>query len=153
MRAKVDQYLAYLLAFLLMAMTIDVLWGVFTRYILDNQSSWTEELARFLLIWIGVLGAAFAAGRNMHLAIDILPGQLEGSQQKWLAIGIHVLVILFVFGVLVIGGSYYTYLTYLLGQISSALRIPMAWIYGVIPVSGVLIIYYKLDAIYSALSS
>jgi len=126
------------------AMTLDVLWGVLTRYILGSQASWSEELARFLLIWIGILGAAYASGQKMHLAIDLLKPKLSLKGQRRLTVFINTLVILFALTVMVIGGIRLIYITQTLGQLSAALRIPMALIYLVVPVSGILIIYYKV---------
>ncbi|MDH3247194.1 MAG: TRAP transporter small permease subunit, partial [Saprospiraceae bacterium] len=67
MRQKIDKVLEHILVALMAINTLDVLWGVFTRYVMGAQASWSEELARFLLIWIGILGAAWASGKNMHL--------------------------------------------------------------------------------------
>lgn len=144
MRTIIDKYLGHLLVLLMMVMTLDVLWGVLTRYVFGSQADWSEELARFLLIWIGLLGAAYAAGQKMHLAIDLLMPKLDESKQRSLTIFINGLIILFAFAVLVVGGFRLIYLTQLLGQLSAALRIPMYLIYMVIPISGLLVIYYKI---------
>lgn len=132
------------LVILMVLMTVDVLWGVLTRYILGSQASWTEELARFLLIWIGILGAAYASGQKMHLAIDLLPPVLSPEGQKKLMFVINTLVIVFALAVMVIGGIRLIYITQKLGQLSPALRVPMAIIYSIVPVSGLLIIFYKV---------
>ncbi|MEM6377147.1 MAG: TRAP transporter small permease [Bacteroidota bacterium] len=145
MRTTIDKYIGAILVILMMAMTLDVLWGVLTRYILGSQADWTEELARFLLIWIGLLGAAYASGQRMHLAIDLLMPKLDENKQRMLFIFINALVILFALAVLVIGGFRLIYLTKILGQLSAALRIPMYLIYMVIPISGILVVYYKID--------
>ena len=144
MRQKIDIIVSRILVFIMIAMTLDVLWGVFTRYAMGHQASWTEELARFLLIWLGVLGAAFTSGRRKHLAIDLLSDRFNPKQQKLLAQLINALIVIFAVLVLVIGGLRLMYLTQLLGQTSPALQVPMSWIYSVIPVSGLLIIYYRL---------
>lgn len=144
MRAKIDNTLGWFLAILLAVMVADVLWGVFTRYVVGYQSSWTDELARFLMIWVGMLGAAYASGKNMHIAIDLLPQYLNDKNKKRLDIFIGISVILFVFGVFIIGGFRYVYISYTLGQTSPALKLPMGLVYTVFPVSGILIIYYKI---------
>lgn len=144
---RLDKILAYFLSLLLAIMTLDVLWGVFTRYLMGHQSSWTEELARFLLIWIGLLGAAFASGQRLHLAIDLLPRRLDESRRRRLQIFINILVILFAATVMVIGGGRYVYLTFTLGQISPAMQVPMGLIYTVVPISGLLVIWYNLQEI------
>ena len=82
MKNTINKYLAYLLIFLMAIMTLDVLWGVFTRYVMGSQASWSDELARFLLIWVGILGAAYASGQKMHLAIDLLYPKLSSVNQK-----------------------------------------------------------------------
>jgi len=144
MRKKIDFYLGRFLALLMLIMTLDVLWGVFTRYAIGSQASWSEELARFLLIWIGILGAAYASGQNMHLAIDLLSPKLATKSQIKLASFINTMIILFAFCVLVIGGFRLIYITQVLGQISPALQIPMTIVYAVLPISGILVVYYKL---------
>ena len=144
MKSIIDKYLGYFLVLLMVLMTLDVLWGVLTRYAFGSQADWSEELARFLLIWIGLLGAAYAAGQKMHLAIDLLIPKLSLANQKKLSILINVLIILFVTTVLIVGGFRLIYLTKLLGQLSAALRIPMYFVYAVVPVSGLLVVYYKI---------
>ncbi|MEM1321137.1 MAG: TRAP transporter small permease [Bacteroidota bacterium] len=145
MRQMIDKYLGYLLIFLMVLITLDVLWGVFTRYALGSQASWSEELARFLLIWIGILGAAYAAGQRMHLAIELLQLRLDQRGRRYLLKIIAGLVLFFAIGVMVIGGGQLVYLTFILEQRSAALQLPMGLVYGVIPLSGLLISYYKLQ--------
>ena len=52
-------------------LVIDVLWGVFTRQVLDNQPAWTEELARLLLVWLSILGGVLAYADDAHLGVDL----------------------------------------------------------------------------------
>ncbi|MEL6273999.1 MAG: TRAP transporter small permease [Bacteroidota bacterium] len=146
MKAIVDKYLGYLLVVLMVIMTLDVLWGVVTRYIFGSQAGWTGELARFLLIWISLLGAAYVSGQNQHLAIDLLSHQLNPQQRNRLVGIINGLAILFALLVLVIGGIRLVYITQILAQRSPALGLPMAFVYTVLPVSGLLIIFYKMRA-------
>ena len=147
MKAKIDKVLGAFLAFLMFAMTADVLYGVVTRYVFGSQASWSEELARFLLIWIGILGAAYVAGKNMHLSIDLLKPRLSKSSAHRIDTMIYWIVILFAFLVLVVGGLRLIYITQTLGQLSPALQVPMSVIYAVVPLSGLLIIYYQLLSI------
>lgn len=144
MRSAMDSILKSVLAVLMAVMVVDVLWGVFTRYVMGAQSPWTEELARFLLIWIGILGAAFASGKRMHLAIDILPTALEGSRKRLLENGINVIILLFAIAVLLIGGSRLVFVTSKLGQVSTSLDLPLAVVYAIVPISGLFIVIYKL---------
>ena len=148
MRKSIDRITGGFLVILMITMTVDVLWGVFTRYALGHQASWTEELARFLLIWIGILGAAYASGQHMHLAIDLLKPKLSPQNQSRLTAFILVLVTLFAFGVLIVGGLRLIYITYHLGQFSAAMRLPMSLVYAVVPISGLLIVFYCLSDLF-----
>jgi len=150
-KETIDKYLGYLLAAIMGLMVIDVVWGVMVRYLLNSPSSFTDELARYFLIWVGLLGAALAAGKQMHLAIDILPNKLEPEGQKRLNILIEIIIFLFALSILVIGGVRLVYITLTLGQASPSLGIPLGYVYIVLPLSGLLIMYYSVINIILAL--
>lgn len=145
LRLKIDKILSRVLIVIMGLMVVNVLWQVFTRYILGDPSSFTDELARYLMIWIGVLGAAYVSGKDMHVAIDLIPSRSSEKTQKKLKKIVNVLIITFSFLALVIGGSRLVYISYILGQQSAALQIPLALVYMVLPISGTLIIYYKIS--------
>ena len=147
MKNTIDKILGGFLALLMAIITVDVLWGVFTRYAMGSQASWSEELARFLLIWIGVLGAAYASGQGMHLSIDLLQPKMQPENRQKLQNFIHIIIALFAFAVLVVGGGRLIYITHHLGQLSPALRIPMSVVYAAIPLAGLLVVYYKIQTI------
>lgn len=144
MKAQIDKIIAGFLSFLMFVITVVVLWGVFTRYVGAGQASWSEELARFLLIWIGVLGAAYVAGKREHLSLDLLKMNISPDKQQRLDKFISVLILFFAIAVLVVGGGQLIYLTQVLGQLSAAMRIPMSLVYSVIPLSGLLIVFYEI---------
>ncbi|WP_417362926.1 TRAP transporter small permease [Galbibacter sp.] len=144
LRQKIDLILSRILIIIMGLMVINVLWQVFTRYLSDTPSSFTDELSRYLMIWLGILGAAYVSGKNMHVAIDYLPSKLDKKSRKRLAIFVHLVVLLFALFALVIGGSRLVYISYILGQTTAALGMPLAVVYLVIPLSGLLIVYYKL---------
>lgn len=144
MKSRIDLFLEWTLSILLGIMVLDVFWGVITRYILDSQSSWTDELARYLLIWLSILGAAYASGKKLHIAIDLLPQYLNERNQKILDIVITTVVLLFAITVFLIGGLRYVYISFELGQTSPALKLPIGFVYIVMPLSGLFICYYKL---------
>ena len=152
MRSKIDSLLGKTLVLIMSVMVINVLWQVFTRYVTGNPSSFTDELARYLMIWIGVLGAAYVSGRNLHVAIDILPTRSNKKTQKRLKTIVTFLVIFFVLFAFVIGGSRLVYISYVLGQNSPALQLPLAVVYIIIPISGLLIMYYKVSDLKKLLS-
>ncbi len=143
MKRKLDKALGSVLVFLMISIVVAVLWQVFSRYVLQSASSYTEEIARFLLIWIGILGAAYASGQQDHLAINILPPKLDEKNRIKLRVFINILVIAFSILALIIGGGNLVYVNFELGQSSAALGIPLGYVYLVLPLSGILIIIYK----------
>ncbi len=143
MKRKLDKALGSVLVFLMISIVVAVLWQVFSRYVLQSASSYTEEIARFLLIWIGILGAAYASGQQDHLAINILPPKLDEKNRIKLRVFINILVIAFSMLALIVGGGNLVYVNFELGQSSAALGIPLGYVYLVLPLSGILIIIYK----------
>lgn len=146
-RKTVDNVLSKALILIMAVMVINVLWQVFTRFVMGDPSSFTDELARYLMIWLGILGAAYVSGRNMHVAIDVLPLRSSDKTQKKLKWVVYVSIIAFALFAMVIGGLRLVYITYVLDQHSPALQIPLAAVYFAIPLSGILIIYYKITDI------
>lgn len=136
--------LKYLVIILSAAIVIVVTLQVFSRFVLQSPSSVTEELARFLLIWIGLLGGAYGYHSNAHLGLDIITNRFGRISQHWISIVGHLLVMFFALTVMVIGGISLVQLTFEPPQISAALEIQMGYIYSAVPLSGVLIVYIAL---------
>ncbi len=147
----IDSVLRWFLIFIISLMTLNVLWQVFTRFVLQNPSSFTEELARYTLVWLGILGASYVAGQKMHLAIDLLSHKLEGKSKIYLEIFIQVSVFFFSLVVMVIGGYRLVLITLSLNQISAALQVPLGYVYLVLPISGALILFYSSHFIIEAI--
>lgn len=139
-----NRVLEITLVILMSVLVIDVLWQVFSRYLLSSPSSFTDELAGFLLIWVGVLGAAYVAGRKEHLAIDILIQKSPPARQRLLQYIIHSLIFLFALSVMVTGGVVLMYSRFVLQVKSAALQLPLGYVYIVLPISGLIIMFYEL---------
>ncbi|PRY90528.1 TRAP transporter small permease [Mongoliibacter ruber] len=149
----VDKIVSNALMFLMAAMVLNVTWQVLSRYVVQSPSSFTDELSRYMLIWLGMLGAAYVAGKDQHLAIDILPQKLKGKAKTRLIVFINVIVMLFAFFAMVLGGSNLVYITYILEQKSATLQLPLAFIYIIIPFSGLLVMYYNVFQIFITLKT
>ena len=141
-RRLVDLVLSAILVAIMAALVLDVLWQVFTRFLLNNPSSYTEELARYLMIWVGLLGAGYAAGKKLHLAVDLLPRKLTGNRERALGLVIQMLTLLFALSILVGGGSRLVWTMLYLGQTSAGLQIPLGYVYLVVPLSGLVMTFY-----------
>ena len=147
----VNKAVSKLLIILMAAIVLDVTWQVVTRFILKNPSSFTEELAGFLLIWIGLLGASHALYTKAHLGIDILTYKLQGMKRQVVDVIVYSLVFLFALFVMVIGGLKLVNLTLTLNQISPGMKIPMGYVYTVLPLSGILMMLYSTGFIFKGL--
>lgn len=136
--------LGILLSFLMGAMVLDVTWQVITRFVLKSPSSFTEELAGFFLIWIGLLGAGYAFYTKAHLGIDVLTYKLGGLKKKVVEILANGVILVFAVLVMMIGGLRLMGLAFALHQVSPAAGIKMGYVYSAIPLSGILIAFYSL---------
>ena len=144
LRSQIDSVLEKALVFIMSLMVVNVLWQVFSRYLLANPSSFTDELARYLMIWVGVLGAAYVAGKGNHVAITYFSEKFSTSNFKRVKLAINLIIMGFAFLGMLIGGLRLVYITLILEQLSPSLKIPLGLVYAVIPLSGSLIIFYKV---------
>jgi len=151
-RHVLDKALEWVLVVIMGAMTINVLWQVFSRFVLRNPSSFTEELARYMLIWLGLLGAAYGVGKNVHLAIDLLGPKLKGRTRHIADMFVQACILLFAGLVMVYGGANLVILTNTLEQISAALQVRLAYVYLAIPLSGIIITFYSATSFWRSLT-
>ncbi|MGD6965576.1 TRAP transporter small permease [Rossellomorea vietnamensis] len=143
-----DQGIAFVTCTVLAVMVLMAVWQVFSRYVLNAPSTISEEFLRFALIWVSMLGAAYAFGNKKHLAIELFVHKVSKKNALKVSILIEVIVLLFASLVMIVGGVQTIGIS--LGQSSPALGIPMAAIYLSLPVSGILIICYSLFSIYES---
>jgi TRAP-type C4-dicarboxylate transport system permease small subunit len=125
-------------------LVLDVVWQVVSRYIVGQSSSFTEEFARFSLIWLTVLGAAYINGQNEgHLAMDFLLAKLPLTKRKRRQKVIQIAMAIFALVVMVIGGGNLVFTTLYLGQTSPALHIPLGYVYAIVPLCGFIIMFFS----------
>jgi TRAP-type C4-dicarboxylate transport system permease small subunit len=149
MTAILDRLVRLLIVSCMALMVVVVTWQVVSRYALGDPSAWTEEVARMLLIWLGLLGGVYAYRERAHLGLDLLRQKLGTAGRRRLDAVTDICCGLFALAVLVIGGGALVDLTWELRQTTAALGIPMAWVYTVLPISGVLIVYYSAVSLLS----
>lgn len=125
-----------------LAMVLLTCWQVFTRYILQNPSSWSEEMVSYLFAWMSLLGASLVVGERGHMNIPIIVERLGDKARKFFAIFGEVVACIFAGVILVYGGVQITSLA--MGQMTSALGVPVGIFYVVLPLCGVLNIIYTI---------
>ncbi|MFG0289905.1 MAG: TRAP transporter small permease [Rhodopirellula sp. JB044] len=146
---RIVQALTKLLQWLLIAamamLVIDVVWGVVTRYVGGEQASWTEELARFLLIWVALLGGAVAFETKRHLGVDYFVGKFDPSVRRWVSVFAYVVVLFFAVSIFVVGGVRVVYDALMLDQTTPALGWKMGHVYMVVPIAGCFMSIFTID--------
>ena len=138
--AKVRTVLYWFSCVAMMVMLVTIFAQVITRYCFDYTPEWSEELARFLFVYVVFLGSALIMGESGHLAVEFLPNRFKGKPfGKFLEILVMVSSYVFVLILLVQGAKMTQIMTF---QESPGLEISMSYVYAVIPVSSVLMLLY-----------
>ena len=124
------------------AMVLLTCWQVFTRYVLQNPSTWSEELVGYLFAWMSLLGASLVTCERGHMNIPIIVERFSEPIQKLLNCLGEVIAFLFSAVILVFGGVQIT--TLAMGQMTSSLGVPIGIFYIVLPLCGVLNMIYTV---------
>lgn len=135
-----NKILETVLGIVVAVMVMGCFWQVFTRFILNSPSKYTEELLRYLLIWMTMLGVPYAYGKDSHLSINLITRSFDKRAMLMTKIGIEVLILFLSVFVMIAGGFMVT--TNSAGQISPALHMPMELYYACVPISGILMVVY-----------
>lgn len=146
LRSRAHLLLAVVTVSVFAILVVNVLWGVFARYLLGDQPRWSEEIARLLLVWLAMLGSALAVLDQCHLGVDVLTARFHPDSRRIATLFSQVVVLLFSVIVLTYGGSLLLIQRWNSGQILPALGISKAWFYLAIPFSGTLISLFSLGA-------
>ena len=135
-----DQFIKKILALMLSVMIIVVIFGVANRFLFKLSISWTEEIARFLMVWICMLGSTIAIKNGSHVAVTYFISKFSIKVRKKIAILNHIFVIIF----LLIPSMYGIKLCLSqMGQLSPALRISMFWPFVSVPAGCVIMILHE----------
>lgn len=125
---------------ILILMVLDVTWQVTSRYVMNDPSSFTDEGARFLMIWLGMLGGALLFGKGGHLAVTIVSDKVSGQNKKVLSVIIYLLIAFFAIFSMIYGG--FNLIARTIVQPSPSMHIPMGYIYSILPISACFILAY-----------
>jgi len=116
-------------------MTVVVFLQVVYRYVLTQPLHWSEELARYLFVWLSILGATLALQKRGHFGLDVLFRIFPKQLRPYMTVFIHFLMGIVIFVILVQGVTLVQKTTL---QDSPAMGIPMSWAYACLPVGGAL---------------
>lgn len=137
-----DQILTWTCVVLFSALVIDVSWQVFSRQVLNQPSGWSEELAKYLFIWLGLFGSALVFGERGHIAVDFAVKKLPNMAQVIVSALVQVAILVFTGMVLLWGGYLVVRLAW--NQNLTGLPVNVGPLYLALPISGVLIAFYTI---------
>ena len=148
-----------------------VVWGVLTRsigslvvkmagdsawepwsWLPTGQATWTEEIARFLLIWVSLLGGAVAFGTKGHLGVDFFVGKFDPDARKLMMVVSHLIVLFFAAAVFLYGG--WRVVGGAMEQKTSALTfLKMGHVYMALPIAGVFMVLFTIENLIETLAT
>lgn len=149
LRDVLNKILNTLVGISFLAMVILTCWQVFTRYVMKNPSSWSEELVSYLFAWMSLLGASIVVGERGHMNIPIVVERMSPKIKTGLAIFSEIIAFLFAAIILIYGGMQISSLA--MGQMTSALSVAVGVFYIVLPISGILNMLYAVLNIWDIL--
>jgi TRAP-type C4-dicarboxylate transport system permease small subunit len=149
-RRVLDRILAVICCVAFTALVVIVAWQVFTREILNDSATWTEESARYVFVGLALFAAAYVFSERGHIAVEILVERLSERLQLAMAVLIELIVIAFAVLVFMIGGLRIAENAW--AQNLSTLPLSVGQAYLMLPISGALIIFYSIYHILGVLS-
>ena len=136
-----DTVMRFLMALAMLTLLVFGTWQIFTRWILGNPSTFTDELLRYVLIIAGFIGSAYCFYRDEHLCFDLVKSKAKGKAGLVLNTVIELLVLAFIAYVFVYGGYK---LTMKATNRSSVMQIPFRLLYSILPISGAFIVLGRI---------
>lgn len=140
-KIQLDKILRLLCVTIFILMVSLTTYQIIVRYIFKNPSSISETLTKYLFVWLIILSATYVFGQREHISINFLKDKLSESMRKKVEILIEFINMFFAASVMIYGGFVITSMNML--QKDSILKIPTGIIYSVIPVCGLMIVFYS----------
>ena len=136
-----DTVMRFLMALAMLTLLVFGTWQIFTRWVLGNPSTFTDELLRYVLIIAGFIGSAYCFYRDEHLALTLITDKAKGPFKLALDIFIEICILFFVIYVFIYGGFK---LANTATNVSSVMHIPMKSLYMIEPICGILIVLARI---------
>lgn len=132
-----DKGMRFVMAVAMFALVVGGFWQIFTRWILGNPSTFTEEFMRYMLIWASMIGSAYCFYKDKHLCLDLFSAKASGVMKVVLVVFTEAMILFFVGYVFIYGGSR---IAMNATNYSSVMRLPYKFLYSVLPISGIFIV-------------
>ncbi|NCC79610.1 MAG: TRAP transporter small permease [Clostridia bacterium] len=143
----IDTIMKAVMAAAMFSLVVGGTWQIFTRWILKDPSTFTEEFMRYMLIWASMIGSAYCFYKDKHLTLDLFKKKATGKKEKVLMVFIESMILFFVIYVFVYGGSK---MAFNATNTSSVMQIPFKYLYMILPISGIFIVLARALKYYQA---
>ena len=137
----IDTTLNWILTGLMTVMLVVVSAQVWYRFVLNNPLAWSEEVARYLFVWLSFLGSAVGVRMNVHLGIDLIDKVLSPRNRQIMTAVVNLMMQIFLVVVIVWGIKILKVVQF---QKSASLGIPMTYPYLAVPVGAGLMLFNSL---------
>ncbi|MGW9552914.1 TRAP transporter small permease [Nocardiopsis sp. NPDC055551] len=137
-----DTCLYWIVVVLFALLTVIVVWQVFSRQVLSDPATWTDEGARMSFVWLGLFASAYVFGERGHIAVEYLARKTPAGIERSVAVGVQLVVLAFALIILVWGGWAAAQNAW--SQQLSALPFTYGHMYLAMPITGVLVTFYAL---------
>lgn len=141
-RKVIDRVLAVLCIIAFTSLVVIVAWQVFTREVLNKAAPWTEEAARYTFVVLAIVAAAYVFSERGHIAVEMLVAKFPQKVQRVWAICLELIVIFFIYAAFIVGGLRVSDKAW--NQELSTLPLTVGQIYLVLPIAGIIIIFYSI---------
>lgn len=135
-----DASIKFIMALAMFALVAGGFWQIFTRWILNDPSTVTEEFMKYTLIWASMIGSSYAFYTEQHLSLDLLKSKVSGKTLTGLKIFIEFCILSFVSYVFIYGGFN---LAINSTNSSPVMQIPFKYIYSIMPISGCFVVFSR----------
>lgn len=142
LRNLINRLLGAVNVFLFSFMVVIGTYQILVRYLFNRPSTVSEELLTYAFTWMSLLAAAYVFGERGHMRMSFFADRFSEKVRVRLELAIEILIFTFAAVILVYGGIQITALT--MSQKTASLGIPMGYLYGIVPVCGILIMVYSL---------
>ena len=133
-----EEFELYLMVALMITFILTVAWGIISRVVFLAPSPWTEEMARFMFIWMVFLGLSYSTLRGTHIQVTFIADAIfKGKSRQVLELVIY-LITLGVFGWILVTGI--EYVGYCAAVKTPAMQLPRSWFVSILPLTGALMV-------------
>lgn len=142
-----DNFEEYFCVWTMAIMTVLVFVQVVMRYVFSNSLSWSEEVARYIFLWLSWVGASYAVRERSHFRVEMFANMIKGKARAHFEYFILIVWFLFSFFLAWYGTKLFIFLQDM-GQVSPAMQMPMTWPYAAVPVGSALMCLRLIVEIY-----